>query len=386
MVRVGIVGIGFMGMIHYLAAQRASGLKVVALCSRDAKKLAGDWTSIQGNFGPRGTQMDLSGLSCYRDFEELLADPEVDLVDLCVPNDSHAAMAIQALRAGKHVLVEKPIALSTSAADEMVEAATAAGKLLMVGHVLPFFPEFAFALDAVRSGRYGSLQAAHLLSRHLEARLVQRHRRRRAQRRAGHRSAYPRHALRRTRLRHTPRRAFAGNRPGRRRRSPEHPVSLRQAGPHRLVHLRCAQPGGPAFRPRVRVLSRACYPRIRIRQPGRGRPPRHAPVRDPARRDGRAPRASEAVTQSTPSHASSPSRLGQSHPRQKLTNSRELWRGRHSKLCLGGDCERSIQASDRDCVIACNLVRIPVAGSFFGMDEFLDSDFLNLVRSFSDKP
>jgi predicted dehydrogenase len=162
MVRVGIAGIGFMGMIHYLAAQRAGGLKIVALCSRDAKKLAGDWTSIQGNFGPRGTQMDLSGVSCYRDFEALLADPNVDFVDLCVPNDSHATMAIQALKAGKHVLVEKPIALSTDSADQMVEAARSAGKLLMVGHVLPFFPEFAFALDAVRSGRYGSLQAAHL--------------------------------------------------------------------------------------------------------------------------------------------------------------------------------------------------------------------------------
>ena len=113
MVGVGIVGIGFMGMIHYLAAQRARGLKVVAVCSRDAKKLAGDWTDIQGNFGPRGTQMDLSGLRGYREFAELLEDPKVELVDLCVPNDSHATMAIQALKAGKHVLVEKPIALAT---------------------------------------------------------------------------------------------------------------------------------------------------------------------------------------------------------------------------------------------------------------------------------
>ncbi len=163
MVGIGIVGIGFMGMIHYLAAQRASGLRVVALCSRDAKKLAGDWTSIQGNFGPRGGHMDLSGAACYRDFESLLADPQVDLVDLCVPNDAHAPMAIQALRAGKHVLVEKPIALSIESADELVGAARAAGKHLMVGHVLPFFPEFAFALDAVQSGRYGALKAAHLL-------------------------------------------------------------------------------------------------------------------------------------------------------------------------------------------------------------------------------
>jgi predicted dehydrogenase len=71
-------------------------------------------------------------------------------------------MAIQALRAGKHVLVEKPIALTTAGADAMLAAAKDAGKLLMVGHVLPFFPEFAFALEAVRSHRYGSLRAAHL--------------------------------------------------------------------------------------------------------------------------------------------------------------------------------------------------------------------------------
>jgi predicted dehydrogenase len=162
MVGIGLVGIGFMGMIHYLAARQGKGANVVALCSRDPKKLAGDWTSIQGNFGPRGTQMDLTGLARYDDFRALLADPQVDLVDLCVPNDAHATMAIQALEAGKHVLVEKPIALSTADADAMVAAAAAAGKLLMVGHVLPFFPEFAFALEAVQSGRYGELRAAHL--------------------------------------------------------------------------------------------------------------------------------------------------------------------------------------------------------------------------------
>src|ERR1700677_4534473 len=120
MVGIGVVGIGFMGMIHYLAAAKAAGAKVVALCSRDPKKLAGDWTSIQGNFGPRGSQMDLSGVACYRDFEALLADPQVDLVDLCVPNDAHGRMAIQALKAGKHVLVEKPIALQLAEADEML--------------------------------------------------------------------------------------------------------------------------------------------------------------------------------------------------------------------------------------------------------------------------
>jgi predicted dehydrogenase len=150
-----------MGMIHYLAARKLTGGRVVALCSRDPKKLAGDWTSIQGNFGPKGTRMDLSDQTGYVDFADLLADPRVELVDLCVPNDAHARLAIQALEAGKHVLVEKPIALSTRDADAMVAASRSSGKLLMVGHVLPFFPEFSFAAEAVRTGMYGPLRAAH---------------------------------------------------------------------------------------------------------------------------------------------------------------------------------------------------------------------------------
>ena len=161
MVGIGLVGIGFMGMIHYLAAQRCAGGKVVALCSRDRAKLAGDWTSIQGNFGPRGQQMDLSGTAKHESFEALLADPRVDLVDLCVPNDQHAALAIRALEAGKHVLVEKPIALSVADADAMIAAGRAANRRLLVAHVLPFFPEFQLAHQAAATGQFGSLRAAH---------------------------------------------------------------------------------------------------------------------------------------------------------------------------------------------------------------------------------
>ena len=140
MVRIGIVGIGFMGMIHYLAASRLSGGQVAAVCSRDPKKLSGDWSGIQGNFGPKGGPVDLSGVAKYADVADLLADPSIDLVDLCVPNDEHARLTIQALEAGEHVLVEKPIALTTADADAMVSAARSSGKMLMVAHVLPFFP------------------------------------------------------------------------------------------------------------------------------------------------------------------------------------------------------------------------------------------------------
>jgi predicted dehydrogenase len=157
MVRIGIVGLGFMGMIHYLAARRLNGASVTAIHTRDAKKLAGDWRGVRGNFGPPGEVMDLGSVHRHARFEDLLADKDVDLIDICTPTGQHEAMTIAALKAGKHVLVEKPIAIETAAADRMLAAAKAANRLLMVGQVLPFFPEFAFLADAVKSGKYGSL-------------------------------------------------------------------------------------------------------------------------------------------------------------------------------------------------------------------------------------
>ena len=161
MIGIGIAGVGFMGMIHYLAAQKVKGGRVVAIQTRDPKKLAGDWRGIRGNFGPPGTMIDLGKIKRYQHFDDLLADPHVDLIDICTPTNLHEPMALAALKAGKHVLVEKAIALETRAADAMVKAARKAGKLLMVAHVLPFVPEFAFAADAIRSGAHGRLIGAH---------------------------------------------------------------------------------------------------------------------------------------------------------------------------------------------------------------------------------
>ena len=160
MVRIGIVGIGFMGRIHFLASQRLTGAKVTAVCSRDAAKRAGDWTNTRGNFGPEPGHVDLNGVKTYAEVGELIADPEIDLIDICTVTDQHAPIALAALKAGKHVLVEKAIALSTEDADAMVAAAKAAGKLLLVAHVLPFFPEFRYAAEVVRDGRFGKILAA----------------------------------------------------------------------------------------------------------------------------------------------------------------------------------------------------------------------------------
>jgi predicted dehydrogenase len=161
MVRIGIIGVGFMGMTHFEGAKKLKGGKVAAISTRSPKKLQGDWSSIQGNFGPRGGQVDLSKIKTYADYHDMLADPDIDLVDICLPLDQHETVTLDAIAAGKAVIVEKAIALDVAAADRMVEAARAAGRLFMVAHVLPFFPEFKFAADAIMSGKYGKLRAAH---------------------------------------------------------------------------------------------------------------------------------------------------------------------------------------------------------------------------------
>src|SRR5438046_6936043 len=84
------------------------------------------------------------------------------MVDVCNPTHLHPETAIAVLKAGKHVLVEKAIALQPEQADAMLAAARQANRLLMVAHVLPFFPEFAFAAHAVRDGAHGRLLGGHL--------------------------------------------------------------------------------------------------------------------------------------------------------------------------------------------------------------------------------
>jgi predicted dehydrogenase len=161
MINVGIIGLGFMGMIHYLSYQRVRGAKIRAICEQDSTRRAGDWRSIKGNFGPPGEQMDLRGITPYAQVDELLADPQIDMVDICLPTALHPEVAVAALKAGKHVFCEKPIALKPADARHMVEAAKKADRLLMIGHVLPFFPEFRFAYKAITGGKYGRMLGGH---------------------------------------------------------------------------------------------------------------------------------------------------------------------------------------------------------------------------------
>ena len=162
MVRIGIVGLGFMGVTHYKAIQKVRRGKVVAVCTRDRRKLGGDWRGVQGNFGSSGGVQNLESVAQYREVESLIADPNVDLVDICLPTPMHYDTCTAALTSGKHVLVEKPISLSPRQADRMLGTARKEKRMLMVAHVLRFFPEFRLIKELMESRVYGKIQAMHM--------------------------------------------------------------------------------------------------------------------------------------------------------------------------------------------------------------------------------
>src|SRR6185436_1655197 len=141
MINVGIAGVGFMGWIHWLAYKKVPGIRVAAISSRDPKRRAGDWRNIKGNFGPPGEQVDLKGVKAFETLDAMLADPSIDLVDLCLPPHLHLEATLKAFAARKHVFCEKPLALTEDECGRMVEAARKADRRLFAGHVLPFVPE-----------------------------------------------------------------------------------------------------------------------------------------------------------------------------------------------------------------------------------------------------
>jgi predicted dehydrogenase len=156
--KVAVLGLGFMGATHVSAWQHVPGVTLAAVMSSDERKLTGDLTAIEGNLGNSGERLDFSNVRKHRTVEAALADPEVDAVDICLPTDLHALVAGAALRAGKHVLVEKPIALHYSEAEAVIREAKNSGRILMAGQVLRFAPAYALLAKALKTA--GPLRSA----------------------------------------------------------------------------------------------------------------------------------------------------------------------------------------------------------------------------------
>jgi len=156
MVKVGIIGLGFMGRMHLEDYQKHPEVKIVAVSDTIAKKLKGD-LSGGGNISTEKDIFDFTGIRTYEEADELIADEDVDLVDICLPTHLHAEFTIKALNKGKHVLCEKPMAGCLEECDSMIEAAEKAGKKLMIGQCLRFWPEYEVLKDYVENGKMGKL-------------------------------------------------------------------------------------------------------------------------------------------------------------------------------------------------------------------------------------
>ena len=163
MVNIGIIGLGFMGQTHIKAYRQVPGANIVAIC--DAVRLPedGNLTGVAGNISSTDAiQFDMSVVKGYRDYQELLANPDVQLVDICLPTPLHAATAIASLQAGKHVLCEKPLARSAAVCREIVAAAKQAKGCFMPAHCLRFWPEWAWLKAAISDARFGKVLAVKL--------------------------------------------------------------------------------------------------------------------------------------------------------------------------------------------------------------------------------
>lgn len=152
-VRVAVLGAsGWMGKVHTMAFQTfaqflgtADGTaRVVALVDRSAPVA--------------DLQARAPGARVLRDWREAVADPEVDLVDICLPDSLHYPVAKAALMAGKHVHCEKPLADTAAEAKDLADLARARGLVTRVGHAFPRNPVHDVARDIIRSGEIGEVK------------------------------------------------------------------------------------------------------------------------------------------------------------------------------------------------------------------------------------
>jgi predicted dehydrogenase len=163
MIRVGLIGAGFIGRNHFNQYEKMPERVAVILCDKEPDRREGDWSKVGGNIADsKGSKRDVSRLQRYSDWKELIADPNVDAVDICTPTPLHREITVAALAAGKHVLCEKPMAVTVEDCDAMLAAAAKSKAKLMIAQVVRFWPEYRYLRQVFEDRRFGSLKALHL--------------------------------------------------------------------------------------------------------------------------------------------------------------------------------------------------------------------------------
>lgn len=153
MTDLAIIGFGFMGAMHAGVYRSLPSARVVAVVDDRVEE-------IRGRLRERGWDIPV-----FPDYGSAVAGCDFSVLDICLPTDLHPKTAIRAFADGKHVFCEKPIALAVRDAEAMTAAAHAAGRQLMVGHCIRFWPEYEALKRAVDSREHGRLASLSLSRR-----------------------------------------------------------------------------------------------------------------------------------------------------------------------------------------------------------------------------
>jgi predicted dehydrogenase len=164
MINVGVVGLGMMGLTHLDAYIALPEAKVVAVADAMADRLAGKEKAGGNVKGMARGNFDITTVKRYTDGLELIGDPDVQVVDICLPTPLHHKFTLAALEAGKHVLVEKPLARASADAFAIAKAADAAyaktKTLAMPAMCMRFWPGWSQLKRVVDEKEHGRVLAA----------------------------------------------------------------------------------------------------------------------------------------------------------------------------------------------------------------------------------
>ena len=160
MIRVGLIGNGMMGNVHLDVYAQLPDVQVVALSDRIPERRSG---LAHTTLNVQSAKSGFNGYAQARQYaegSELIADPDIDLIDICVPTPQHVELALAALQAGKHVLVEKPLARKPADAQRLIDAARTSPGYIMCAMCMRFWPGWSWLKETIDKGTYGRVLAA----------------------------------------------------------------------------------------------------------------------------------------------------------------------------------------------------------------------------------
>lgn len=148
MINVGVIGLGHIGERHLAAFGAAAGCRVTMVCAR------------RGEEAVRASGVKIGDARVVMRADELIESRDVDAVVIATPTDTHAELAMHALKAGKHVLCEKPLALDSTDVRALAEAAYRYDRLCMPAMCMRFAPAWAWLKEQVSAETYGAVKSA----------------------------------------------------------------------------------------------------------------------------------------------------------------------------------------------------------------------------------